>query len=262
MSKEIELSRRENGLTIRFLAQTLINDIVLPDQSGIKALLSRAKVTCKDGTEKRLPIHADRRFEYYFLFHMDDFGSGDKSEIDLLLRQGDTLFAVEVKAFTNPNDSNVKREIVRNFLTLERISNQSKFISPTSRIISILLYSTKEHLASNPSAHGFNYFNEEFLSRKGVHHKEMMTEWDCRSFKLKEFHDHSPEEWERRLRQVSSDLYFLTWDDVLATLETWKQDGRFSGVIQELRNKKDVFKGGTMLVKDCGLSMEGASLVL
>ena len=39
---EIAISRRENGLSVRFLAQSLINDTVFPEQQGIRLLLSKA----------------------------------------------------------------------------------------------------------------------------------------------------------------------------------------------------------------------------
>jgi hypothetical protein len=69
MSNEIEYSRRENGLTVRFLAQCLVNDLVFPDQAGVKVLLSMARVGCRDGTRRCLPFDLKGRFEYQFLFH-------------------------------------------------------------------------------------------------------------------------------------------------------------------------------------------------
>lgn len=62
---------------------------------------------CTDGTVKHLQA-CNGKFEYYFFYHMEDFGSDDKSEIDILVRQGDILYPIEVKAFTDANKTGVK----------------------------------------------------------------------------------------------------------------------------------------------------------
>lgn len=248
MSNEVLLSRRENGLTIRFLAQCLVNDLVLPGQEGVRSLLSRSRVNLADGTGRSLIIDETIPFEYQFLFHMSDFESGDQSEIDLLLRQGETLFALEVKAFTNPNATNVKREIVRNHLTLERISRNQKHFEKTTRIVSILLYSEAVHQTENSSARTHNYFNDRYLLTKGPHQDSQMDVWDHASFEIADLRGHTAAEVSSIVGAVASNLYFLTWGDVLTTLEEVNTTGRFDRILSELRNKRDDFGRGCSLV--------------
>lgn len=245
MSKEIELSRRENGLTIRFLAQPIFNDSLFPDQVGIKTLLSYAK----NGNGNRISSNPDIRFEYFFLFHLNDFESGDKSEIDLLIRNGETLYMVEVKGFTNPNDTNVKREIIRNYLklkelTLDNITNSAKF-DKVSEIIPVLLYSIPQALKNN-KANEFNYFNENYLIYQGYRQKEKISIWDSSSIKLSLQKNFSPS----AVEEINRKLFFLTWDDVYDSLKELNGDGKFVHVLNELRNKKDNFQGNTPLISN------------
>ena len=52
---------------------------------------------------------------------------------------------VEIKSFTNPNDTNVKREIIRNYFKLKELaiddSTKSIKFDKVTEIIPILLYS-------------------------------------------------------------------------------------------------------------------------
>jgi len=247
ISKEILLSRRENSLTIRFLAQCLCNDLIFSEQQGIHRLMSMAK----NGMGDSNLFSQNTSWEYWFLFHLEDFGSADKSEIDILLRSGDTLLPIEVKAFTNPNDTNVKREIVRNYLTLEKISQNSQFFDPVSEIIPVLLYSKKVHFAYNRSAKTFNrnYFNKDFLCRKGYHQEQEMEVWNCKSFPIRFFENYSFAQQKAKVSEISRKLIYLTWDDVLSTIQLLNSDGKFNLVIDELTSKIDTFgKNKTRLI--------------
>lgn len=243
MSKEIFLSRRENGLTIRYLAQPIFNDSIFPDQEGITTLLSFAR----NGFGNQIEHNSTLKYEYYFLFHLDDFGSGDKSEIDLLIRTEDTLLMVEIKAFTNPNDTNVKREVIRNYLKLEELCIINKFkrsnFDQVNKIIPVLLYS-KPQAEKDNRAGDFNYFNEHFLYRQGYKQKEMIRTWDSYSIKLSRLDNFGSE----RIKEISHQLFFITWDDVYNTLMKLNNDGKFSHLIDEMKNKVDNFKEGTPLI--------------
>ena len=233
---EITVSRRENGLSVRFLAQSIINDSVFPQQQGIRMLLSKAR----NGKKQPLVLSGNEKIYYYFFFHLEDFGSGDKSEIDILLRCGDTLYPVEVKTFTNPNSTNVKREIVRNYLTLHRIAKNGKFSKVTS-IIPLLLYSAPFHSFENVSDEEFDYFNEDYIFKMGKDHSEPMTIWNTPTMRLLHPNE-SQEGFLSKIKHLKSDLYFLTWNDVLETMLQLETFAPLGFLIEELRQKADTKK--------------------
>ncbi len=247
MSKEIELSRRENSLTIRFLAQCLINDIVFPDQRGISQLISKARSRTKAGSELAIAIPKRGRWEYWFLFQMEDFYDEDeseikdKSEIDILIRKGKTLFFIEVKAFTNPNATDVKREIIRNYLSLRERCKKGKWFDPVTEIIPILLYSEAVHLQRNPSAKNFVYFDERFLYCKGFRHNQDMDTWNSSSFTINQFEGYSEEQKRAEAMKISHKLMYLTWNDVHDTISELNAEGKFDRICDELYVKKDSF---------------------
>ncbi|SMP67650.1 hypothetical protein SAMN06295888_11542 [Desulfonatronum zhilinae] len=205
-------------MSIRYLAQGLVNDLVLPDQCGLNKLMSRAR----DGQEKQpLSFPNGKRWHYWFLFHLEDFGSDDKSELDLLLWYGDILYCVEVKAFTNPNATNVKREIVRNYVKLKDLVGKGLYFDPMLDIVPVLLYSNPVHLKNNPSAEKYKYFVEGYLTRKGVNHRYAMNYWQ-------NIHEQTAPEIDRK-------MLYLTWDDVyFAALEAG-----LNGMAAELATRKD-----------------------
>ena len=229
MSKEIEFCRRENGLTIRFLAQCLFNDIIFPNQDGINKLMSMAR----DGSGKAVVKPNDLKWEYWFLFHMEDFESKDKSEIDILLRRGETLFAIEIKAFTDPNAPKVKRELVRNYLKLNEIKENKDLFTPVTDIIPILLYSKEVHLHIHKSAKEsrvkdeYNYFNSDFLLKMGYQQRLNME---------------YPDTKRADVEKTSEKLLFLNWNDVLKAIECLNTNKRFDSTIKEIKSKKDTFK--------------------
>jgi hypothetical protein len=235
MANEFDFSRREDGLTIRFLAQCLINDIIFPNQKGINDLISKAT----GGTINSIILDNKFRWEYWFLFHLEDFGSNDKSEIDILLRKGDYLFPIEIKAFTNPNETNVKREIVRNYLALKKISQKQEVtkFDDVKDIFPILLYSKPIHLKRNPSGKDFDYFNKSFLIKKSVNQKDELRIWNTSKMKY--------EEDDRciylKAQEISKKLLFITWDNVYEVLKNNNENNIFNKLIYEIENKYDYY---------------------
>jgi hypothetical protein len=239
MSKEIDFSRRENGLVIRYLAQVLFNNLVFPRQDGIKELFSRLRF----GNGQILSLHLEGKWEYYFLFHLADFGSKDNSEIDLIVRNGDVLFLFEIKAFTNPNDSNVKREIIRNYITVDTlIRTHPNFFSITTAIFPVLLYSIPYHEYENTSSRDFNYFNESFLYKKDCRQTSFMNVWNSGQIKIPNLPDNNPDSL-KKVMEISKNLLFLTWDDIYDSIKSLNCDNRFDLILNELRTKKDFTKG-------------------
>ena len=234
ISSEFQYARRENGLTIRYLAQCLINDLVFPKQDGIITLLKK----CRYGNYEKYVCDFTARWEYWFLFHLEDFGSGDKSEIDVILRNGNTLFPIEVKAFTNPNATDVKREIIRNYFTLHNIINSGNpHFSEITSICPILLYSLPVYETKNPSSDNFNYFNTEFLYKKGYHHKDTMDVCSSRAVS-NPLLDNEPNALSL-VKNISNKLLFISWDDILECIIALNQDNKYDDIISELINRKD-----------------------
>lgn len=226
--------RRENGITIRYLAQCLINDLVFKNQEGIIALINK----CCDGNGNRIIFDYAGKWEYWFLFHLEDFGSGDKSEIDILLRNGNTLFPIEVKAFTDPNASDVKREIIRNYLTLNNfIERQNPYFQRITSIYPILIYSLPVYEHKNPSSKDFNYLNNEYLFKKGFQHKNIMDVWGSNAVKNHQLED-NPNALSI-VKEISKRLLFVNWDNILEIISSLNKNGLFDNIIDEMINRKD-----------------------
>jgi hypothetical protein len=244
LSPEFQHARRENGLTIRYLAQCLINDIIFPNQEGINAFINK----CHLGNGEDCSNDFTGRWEYWFLFHLEDFGSEDKSEIDILLKNNNTLFVVEVKAFTNPNASDVKREIIRNYLTIQKIvESENKYFNDITDIYPVLLYSLSMHEYCNHSSNAFSYFTEEYLYKKGKFHKQMMQVWSTNAAR-------NPSLENNQLAQtiveaISNKLLFINWDDVMECIDLLNVDNKFDDIITEMIDKRD-YKRDIKLIKN------------
>ena len=234
ISDEFKFARRENGITIRYLAQCLINDLVFQNQDGIISFIKK----CRYGNGNNLTFEFYEKWEYWFLFHLEDFGSGDKSEIDVILKNGNVLFPIEVKAFTNPNTTDVKREVIRNYYTLQNIVNNGK--SHFSNIISInpiLLYSLPVYEFKNHSSKEFNYFNDEFLYKKGLQHKDFMDVWSSNAVRIPQL-DNNPNALSS-VKSISNKLLFITWDDVLECIISLNFNKKLDAIISEMTERQD-----------------------
>ena len=226
--------RRENGITIRYLAQCLINDLVFKNQEGIIALIKK----CCYGNGNNFFFTYIGKWEYWFLFHLEDFGSRDKSEIDIILKNEDTIFPIEVKVFTDPNDSDVKREIIRNYLTLNNfIKNKNPYFQNITKIYPILIYSIPVYEYKNPSFKEFNYLNSEYLYKKGFHHKDIMNVWSSKAVKNHQIENNS--QALSIVKDISKNLLFINWDDILEIIISLNQNGKFDKIITEMLERKD-----------------------
>jgi len=244
ISSEFQFARRENGLTIRYLAQCLINDLVFPNQDGIICLLKNSF----DGDGNNLFYNFSERWEYWFLFHLEDFGSGDKSEIDILLKNGNTLFSIEVKAFTDPNTTDVKREIIRNYFTLLRIiKNSNLYFSNVTLVYPVLIYSIPVYEYKNPSSKSFNYFNSEFLYKQGSHQKDIMSVWSSSAIKNPQLENNA--DALTLVKNISKKLLFLNWNNILDCILELNHNEKFSSIITEMRNRKDKIQNVRLISK-------------
>lgn len=186
---------------------------------------------------------------------MEDYGSGDKSELDILLRQDSTLFYIEVKALTNPNNPNVKREIVRNYVNLRYIAkngthpvtNTPLFTQPIKKIITILLYSVNVYKHYNKR--NFNYMNNKYLYIKCGEQKSLINDWQDRNVKFSTKANPSPEDsnFNREVSEIAKkiDHYFLTWNDVHSVIDTFNSSVKykylFNRILAEMNSKTDEF---------------------
>ena len=113
--------RRENGITVRYLSQTIINNTGVINSDGIDMFVE--SMVNYHGYKKDLFTNLD----FYFFFHLEDYGCIDKTEIDFILYNKSVILPVEVKAFTDANSPDVKREIIRNYLYIEELKNKEVF---------------------------------------------------------------------------------------------------------------------------------------
>jgi len=239
MSKEFDFSRRENSLVTRFIAQPLFNDFIFPKQDGIHALFNKA--VYGDGTPF-MGFSKEKNIEYFFLFDMKDFGGN--SEVDILLRDGKNLYMIEVKAFTNPNTPNVKRNIVKYITELEFVIKNSDLFDPVEKVIPVLLFSTGQYKYNNPSGYkySFNYMNNNFLTLQGCCQKNGAVDYTplIKYFSKKPFEleKNKTENVLNNLSYISKKLLFLTWTDVLDTMKHLQLN---FNIINELQNKTSLF---------------------
>jgi negative regulator of replication initiation len=185
----------------------------------------------------------------------------DKSEIDLLLIQGKTLYMIEVKAFTDANDSGVKREIVRNYLTLVQIigneiffrniietvpaKKNRIFFQEITEIVPILIYSTRYQDKIRGRNSDFNYFNEHFLLKQGTKQdtKIFPSDWLWVYYAKKTQQKKKKKKHDSLISEINEKLLFLTWEDVLKTYHDLNETGKMENVIEKLREKADGFAG-------------------
>ncbi len=228
--------RRENGITVRYLAQTIINDAVLGNQSGInkfvESLVNRHNVSKESFVD----------FQYYFFLHLEDYGVGDKSEIDFILWNEKVILPVEVKAFTDANSPCVKKEIIRNYLHIDELKSQSRFrFNKKQKIYPVLLYSEsyQEWIRRNNSK--TDYFNDKFLLTKGEKQYLPIDNWDKGNYKipLKYFQD---EKFDENVKIINKNLFFTTWEKVYGIHLELNKENIFSKGIEELKNIKDIKK--------------------
>ena len=111
------LPRRENGITVRFLAQSIFNDSLIGADKFVEKLAN------KHGVSKG----KFQNLNSYFFLHLEDYGVGDKSEIDFVLWNEHVILPVEVKAFSDANSPSVKKEIIRNYLHVNELKNRAEF---------------------------------------------------------------------------------------------------------------------------------------
>lgn len=243
--KEFQLARRENTLTIEFLAQCLINDNIFPNQEGIRVLFQKAKN--HHGNKINL---SSSKIHYCFLFHLEDFmpcDKKDKSELDLLLIQDNTAYLVEVKAFTDANATGVKREIVRNYLAFESISKNTEYFNHITDIVPVLIYSQVFHSnlrrAKNGDGFEYEYFNENFLTHYGKNQKFEMNEkdWAKGSYALQTPLTKETENIQEIVGTINEKINFITWDEVRDTISELNENGKFDNVYNSIQNRVDEF---------------------
>lgn len=217
--------RRENGITTRYLAQTLLNpfnDIGLVEFSRtIRKLNTNIQETIDN-------LH------YYFFFHLEEYGA----EIDLILWNNAVIIPVEIKVFTDANSPDVKREIIRNCLYIENIKkHENCFGFNESQTVFPLLVYCKPY---QEWKHGktFNYFNNKFLLTKGVNQSESLDNWNKGKYPI-------PAEYTKKksftdvLNDLNDKMMFMSWDDIYKILINVNSNNSLTAAIQEMHELKD-----------------------
>ena len=243
-------SRRENTLSIKYLAQGVFNDLFFPNQEGVRNLLNRAE----NHFEKNIVL-SESIIDHCFLFHLEDFigdkKEKDKSEIDLMIVQDDKLYLVEVKAFTDANALGVKREVIRNYLRVSGIVSKSGFFKEIKEIIPILLYS-KNFQSYLRKDNSFNYFNNTYLTTKGQDQKQQIELEDLKKGNYSVSKDLTYTSTD--IHSINEKLFFLTWEDVFLTLEELNYENRLTKLIKNLEKQEDSFKSTNDTIKLIELS--------
>ena len=230
------IPRRENGITVRFLAQTIINSSIFPNNNGINAFLKCLK------NHHHLNKERFSNLKYYFFLHLEDYGVNDKSEIDLILWNDQVILPVEIKAFTDANSPDVKKEIIRNYIHVQQLKNQSNFyFNPAQEIYPVLLYSKSYHSWKRKGNDSFNYFNDMFLLMKGKDQRFRMDNWGDGNYPLSEEYQILITK-DGVLDEINRKLFFISWDDVYTIHQVLNTDEIFDKSINELRQLKDYFQ--------------------
>jgi hypothetical protein len=227
-----KIPRRENGITTRYLAQTIINDAVFPDQAGIQQFV--------DSLENY--HHVDKppceKLNYYFFLHLEDFGVEDKSEIDLVFWSDSAIFLVEVKGFTDANSPGVKKEIIRNYLHIDNLRKRSKFyFHQNQEIYPVLLYSESYQnwkRGSNTSP----YFNDKFLLTKGRYQTMALDAWDRGNYPIPDKYCHD-DTFMECIESINKKLFFITWDNVYKIHEKLNRNEVLTNKIAEMMQIRD-----------------------
>jgi len=200
--------RRENGITVRFLAQTIINDVALPNQSGVKKFVDSLLNYHEVGKEQF------ENLNYYFFFHLEDFGVDDKSEIDFILWNEKVILPVEVKSFTDANSPDVKKEIIRNYFHINNLKNRSEFFfKKEQQIFPVLLYSQSYQNWKRNTNSSTDYFNKDFLLTKGKDQSQPLDKWDRGGYPIPSKY-YEDEKFQNTLKIVNSNLFFTTWEKI------------------------------------------------
>lgn len=230
--------RRENGITVRYLAQTIINRVTFPDGSGIDAFI-RSLVN-----HHNVGKDAFTNLKYYFFLHLEDYRTDDKTEIDFILWNERVIIPVEVKAFTDANSPDVKREIVRNTIHVEAIiKNLTTGTTPSAimfnkdqTVYPVLLYS-RAYQSFKRAGNAFDYFNESFLLTTGRDQRHAMEKWDAGGYKLPS--KYLDDDIESSVSKINHRLFFTTWENILEIHQALNTDGRLTETIDGLRNARD-----------------------
>jgi len=224
--------RRENGITVRFLAQTIINDCVFQNYSGINKFV--------DSLVNYHNVNKDLFFNlnYYFFLHLEDYDVKDKSEIDFILWNEKVILPVEVKAFTDANSAAVKREIIRNYLHIEKMKENSKFEFKKQKIYPVLLYSKSYQKRIRGNNYSTNYFNKDFLLKSGKNQSQKLGNWNSGNYKIPNQYYNS-ENFEKNVKKINKNMFFTTWENIYDIHIELNKTRLFEKRIEEFKNLKD-----------------------
>jgi len=230
-----EIPRRENGIVVRFLAQTIINDFIFPEQEGIIFFLNNMD------NRHAVKFKIDSKLTYYFFLHLEDYGIGDKSELDFILWNKDIIMPVEVKSFTDANSPDVKKEIIRNYLHIETLKNDSKFdFNPEQEIFPILLYSNSYQNWKRGENCKFDYFNKHFLLKKGQSQLYELDKWDKGSYPIPP--KYISENFDDVVREINKRLFFITWEKIYDIHIKLNRNNLMGKTIREIEDTEDIFQ--------------------
>ena len=224
--------RRENGITVRFLAQTIINNTSV-NPTGIDKFINSLRGNSEIDNRKFSNLN------YYFFLHLEDYGINDKSELDLILWNDEVILPVEIKAFTDANSPSVKKEIIRNYLHVRelKIANEFKFHSK-QEIYPVLLYSNSYQKWKRKTNNKKKYFNEHFLLTKGQNQAYPLDNWGRGGYPIPEKYFESPD-FSSTVEMINKNLLFITWEDIYIILS---ESNELKDKAKELYNLKDQFQ--------------------
>jgi hypothetical protein len=240
--------RRENGITVRYLSQTIINDVSIFNLSGIDLFVE--SLTNHHNVSKK----NFNNLNFYFFLHLEDYGIDDKSEIDFILWNEKVILPVEVKAFTDANSPDVKKEIIRNFLHINDLKKNSMFhFNDKQQIYPILLYSESYQDWKRGVNSDTDYFNKNFLLTKGKDQSHQLDNWDKGGYPIPSKYYSKPE-FMNNIKTINKNLFFTTWENIYKIHVRLDNSGIFTKRIEELENLKDSEqdKKGINLIKNAG----------
>lgn len=226
--------RRENGISVRYLAQTIINDVGMCNSSGIDMFID-SLVNHHDVSKKLFS-----NLNYYFFLHLEDYGIDDKSEIDFILWNENVILPVEVKAFTDANSPDVKKEIIRNYLHVDELKKESMFhFNDKQKIFPVLLYSDSYQNWKRGTNSNVNYFNKDFLLTKGKNQDQLLDNWGRGDYPIPSKYYKDPD-FIKNVDLINKRLFFSTWENVYDIHIELNNHGIFSKKIEELKYLKDL----------------------
>jgi len=228
--------RRENGITVRFLAQTILNDTVFPDSLGISEFVDSLNNNHNVGKD----LFAN--LKYYFFLHLEDFGIDDKSEIDIIFWNEKVILPIEVKAFTDANSPDVKKEIIRNYFHIDALKNKSRFdFNQQQEIYPILLYSESYQKWKRGKNKDHDYFDSRFLLTKGKEQSNKLDDWGSGGYPIPEKY-YQRSDFTDMVKEINRKLFFTTWEKVYQIHLKLNNANVFSKKIEEFRLLKDTFQ--------------------